>query len=35
MEGEVKVKVKFNLEQATKIQTWSKGILLLFKLGAG
>jgi hypothetical protein len=30
VEGSGKVKVKFNLEQATKAQTGSKGIALLF-----
>jgi hypothetical protein len=31
----VKVKVKFTLEQATKAQRESRGIALLFNLGAG
>jgi hypothetical protein len=34
MEEEVKVKVTFNLEQATKNQRGSRGIALLFNLGA-
>jgi hypothetical protein len=29
-DGEVKVKVKFTLEQATKAQKGSRGIVLLF-----
>ena len=35
MEGEVKVKVKFKLEQATKTQMGSRGIAFHFNLGAG
>ena len=35
MEREVKVKVKFTLEQATKTQTGSRCIALLFNLCAG
>jgi hypothetical protein len=34
MEEEVKVKVMFTLEQATKNQRGSRGIVLLFNLGA-
>jgi hypothetical protein len=37
MEGEVKVKVKvkYNLKQATKTQRVSRGIAFIFNLGAG
>jgi hypothetical protein len=35
MEGEVKVKVKFTLDQATKTQTGSRVTALLFNLCAG
>jgi len=35
MEGEVKVKVKFNLEQATKTQRGIRGIDFHFNLSAG